>query len=78
MSPSMAFFTFLNAWWISLFLVVPFFVKSAENPAAHEYKASPQPVPWKKVLLVDTLVALAATVLLALIIGSGYFPMDTL
>lgn len=78
MSPSMAFFTFLNAWWVCLFVVVPFFVKPAETKAETDYAAAPQPVPWKKILLIDSLLALLVTVVLALIIGSGLFPMDTL
>jgi predicted secreted protein len=78
MSPSLAVFTFINAWWILLFVIVPFHVKPSESKAERDYAAAPAPVPWKRIFLIDALLSLLVTAALALIIHSGYFPMDTL
>jgi predicted secreted protein len=78
MSLSMAIFTFINAWWILLFAVVPCFVKPAQSKDKNDYAAAPAPVPWKRILVIDTLLALLVTLVLAMVIASGFFPMDTL
>lgn len=62
MSLSLAFFTFLNAWCISIFLVLPFVDRT-------------RPIPRKKTLLHITLTAFFLTLLLALIIKSGIVPV---
>lgn len=73
MSLSMAFFTFLNAWFVMLFFVVPFFVKPAQTRSEVEYAAAPQALKWKKLLICNTLASLVVTAVLALIIHSHIF-----
>lgn len=64
MSLSMAAFTYLNAWWISLFLVLPF---------------SPEPGRWKKKIVAVSVVAAMITGGIALLLESGLVPLrDTL
>ena len=75
MSLSMGFFTFFNAWFLMLFFVSPFFVRPATERNALDYAAAPQAMKWKKLLLVNTLVSIVVTLLLALVINSGIFEM---
>ncbi|MBY0407912.1 MAG: DUF1467 family protein [Rickettsiales bacterium] len=75
MTWSMGVFTFLNAWWLSLLIVMPFFVRPAKTRSAVEYAGAPQGMPWKKLVAVNTLVSLCATLVLAAIVHSGWFPM---
>jgi predicted secreted protein len=78
MSLSMAIFTFINAWWIMLFMVLPFGVERPENRDKVEYAAAPKAVRWKKKFLVAAVLAAAVTALLAVIINSGLVRVDTL
>lgn len=71
MTPSMAFFTFLNAWWVMLFFVLPFGVKREEMRNPLHYAAAPKAHNWKKLIIVNTLLSLSVTLLLYLIIQSG-------
>lgn len=75
MSPAFALFTFVNAWWVTLFFVLPFYFRQAKNRTAIEYAAAPQSVAWKRVFLVNSLLSLAVTVVIALIIYSGLVPV---
>jgi predicted secreted protein len=78
MSISMAIFTFINAWWIMLFFILPFMTRPAAQHTRMEYAAAPQPIRWRKLFVIDTVLSLAVTGILALIINSGVFPVDTL
>lgn len=73
MTPSFAVFTFFNTWWVMLFFVLPFFARPNQAPSQLQYAAAPETPRWKKVVLVNSLVSLAVTLLLALIINSGLF-----
>ena len=75
MTVSFALFTFVNAWWILLFAVLPFYTVPSQNPTSLEYPAAPKKMPWKKVLLANTLLSAAVTALIALIMASGLIPM---
>lgn len=70
-----AFFTFLNAFWIMVFIAIPFCVKYADEseniPANEKYAAAPKSINWKKLILTATILALLVTFALALIIKSG-------
>ncbi|MDE3016533.1 MAG: DUF1467 family protein [Pseudomonadota bacterium] len=71
MSPLMAVFTFIVSWWIMLFFVLPLDIETLEKPGSVEYAAAPKSVNWLKKLLLTTILALAVTGLLALVIHSG-------
>ena len=77
MSISMAIFTFLNAWWICMFIALPF-GRIEGDKADIAYQAAPARFNWKKSALIATVLAAIATVVLAGIIDSEYFHMDTL
>ncbi len=73
MSPFFAFFTFLNAWWLMLFIAIPFstqYAEDAENkkPNDESYIAAPKTIYWKKVFTIATILAALATAVLAVII----------
>ncbi len=75
MSLSFAAFTFLNAWCLSLFMVAPFFVTAAKSSQKEDYAAAPAPMPWRRIIRINTLVALVITAGLALLIKSGIIPI---
>lgn len=75
MSLSMAFFTFLNAWWIMLFVVLPLNIEKNTDRTEVEYAAAPKSINWRRVLWTNTLLAAAVTGLLALVIHSGVIPL---
>ena len=69
-----AFFIYLNAWFVCLFLVLPFFVQSrAEGDIG--YAAAPKAIRWKKALAVNSLVALVAALIVIWVISSGLFSL---
>jgi len=68
MSLSMAILTFLNAWWISLFFVLPF------TPRAFSENGSVKIIPWKKIFIRTTLCAVVATFGLFLMVISDLVP----
>ncbi len=72
MSVTMAVFTYINAWWISLFLVWPFGVEAqqpgADKDTIFDYDAAPKIIRWKKTLLLTSIVSAFITALLALVI----------
>ena len=81
MSLAMAVFTFINAWWVCLFMALPFGRRDAKEGEKQEdiaYKAAPAMFYWKKTFVVATVLAFCATLILALIANSGFFHMDTL
>lgn len=71
MSISMAIFTFINVWWISLFFVLPLGVEKDGHHLPANYIGAPKNVDWKKKLIQTSLIAAAITGILALIINSG-------
>lgn len=73
MSVSMGFFTFLNTWFLMMFFVLPFYIRPAQRMQDTDYVAAPSALPWKRFLLTNTLVSVVVTLLLALIIHSGWF-----
>lgn len=76
MSFTMGVFTFLNAWFIALFLAFPFNIEPPdEGEAAEGYAAAPKRIRWKRLTITATLLALAFTLLLALLIKSGIVPI---
>lgn len=73
---SFAFFTFLNAFWIMLFIAIPFsteYAKETEKqpPASEGYVAAPKIIYWKKAVIIAAALALLVTLGLALVIKSG-------
>ncbi len=75
-------FTFLNAWWIMLFIAIPFSVKYADEseniPASEKYVAAPKSIQWKKAIIIATILATLVTLILALVIKSGIVPVKNL
>ena len=73
-----AFFTFLNAWWIMLFVAIPFSTKYeeiTEKQALEGYRAAPKAIYWKKAAIIATILAVLITITLALVIKSGIVPV---
>lgn len=74
MSISFAVFTFINAWWVSLFVVLPWSIERGENNTI-EYAAAPKRIRWRRVAVATTLLAIFFTAALALVIKSGIIPV---
>ena len=77
MSISMAIFTFLNSWFVFMFAALPFGREEGEK-ADVAYKAAPARFNLKKCAKIAFVMAACFTGVLALIINSGLFHMDTL
>ncbi|NBO19208.1 MAG: DUF1467 family protein [Proteobacteria bacterium] len=75
MSLSLGIFTFINAWCVTLFFVMPFFVVRDETAADSDYAAAPKTPKWRRVVLVNSLVALVVTLIVAGVIESGWLSM---
>ena len=75
MTLPMAIFTFLTSWCITLFAVLPLGIERGQHDAEMEYKAAPKRIRWKRIALINTLLALAVTALLALVIKTGIVPV---
>jgi predicted secreted protein len=76
MTLGFAFLTFINAWWIALFAVIPFHVDfSQQGRDRADYVAAPTRINWKKICLRTTLVAALLTLALALLLESGIVPL---
>ena len=74
----MAVFTFINVWWLMLFFVIPFGVRTSDNPSPVEYAAAPQPHRWKKMVIINTLISLTVTMVIALVIKSSIVPLHNI
>lgn len=61
MSVSLFIFTFINVWWISLFAILPFGVRRVESPEPMHDAGAPEKANLKKKFLINTVVALAIT-----------------
>ena len=70
MQLTFVFFIYLNAWFVTLFGVVPFFIHEAKAEGV-EYAAAPKPVRWRRALIINSLVSGAITAILVFIISSG-------
>ncbi len=75
MSISMGFFTFLNAWFLMLFFVGPFFVRPAQTHSEVEYAAAPQAMKWKKLFMTNTIASIVLTLLIALVLHSNFMSL---
>jgi len=75
MTLSLGLFTLLNVWWLMLFFILPFGIKNAQSNSPLEYAAAPPPHPWKKLLLINTGVSIAVTLVIAFIVKSGWFTL---
>lgn len=71
MSISMALFTYLNAWFVSLFFTLPFFARTPRNSEGLGYAAAPETPAWRRVLTINSLLALMLTGVLAIVMSSG-------
>lgn len=71
----MATFTFINAWWISVFLVLPFSIETPERPGDNTTPAAPRRIYWKRIVIGATILAFFFTLTLALVIKSGIVPV---
>lgn len=73
MSPFFIVFTFLNAWWIMLFIAIPFGTNYEENKndknSKEVYAAAPSSINWKKVIIIATVLAAIVTFSLKVIIS---------
>ena len=72
MSLTMAVFTFIVAWWVLLFIVLPLGIEKADHPGKMEYAAAPKRIRWGKILFITTLMAVIMTGIIALVIHSGW------
>ena len=62
MSLSLGIFTFINAWWVTLFFVLPFAGKTPN---------------WKKLLIINSAISFTITAILAAVIHSGFVSLNT-
>lgn len=71
----MALFTFVNAWWVMLFVALPFATEKNEGSGGIEYAAAPRRVYWRKALIIATVLSFLVTGLLAAVIASQLIPL---
>jgi predicted secreted protein len=67
----MGLFTYVNVWWLMLFFVLPFGIEKADAPESVHYIGSPKKLNLGKKLLINSLLSVAVTCMLALFINSG-------
>jgi predicted secreted protein len=75
MTISFTFFTFLNAWFVALFLAFPFSIEMPEKTQGIDYVAAPKKIHWKKLAIIATVIAFLFTLTLAIVIKSGIVPL---
>ena len=75
MSVSMAIFTFINVWCVTLFVALPLGIIRSTPQTSLEYAAAPKKIHWRKIFRINTLVAAIVTALIALIIKTGIIPV---
>ncbi len=72
MSLTFAAFTYLNLWWVSLFLCWPFCVEAKpeveKSDNALDYVSSPKTIYWKKMLILTSVTSAVMTAIIALVI----------
>lgn len=71
MSISLAFFVFLNAFGVSLFLAFPLSITAETSQEGVEYRAAPKTIHWKRLFKLAAGFAAAFTLFLALVMKSG-------
>lgn len=71
MSLIMGIFTLINAWCLSVFLMLPFSIEAAGKQEGINYAAAPKKILWKRLLWGATILSILLTVALALVIKSG-------
>lgn len=64
-------FIYLNAWFVCLFMVLPFFVKAQDKEGGEGYAAAPRAIVWRRGLIINSLVAVVVTGAVAWLIQSG-------
>ena len=67
----MAVFTFLNVWWVTLFMVLPWGVRRPQHIEPGHAASAPESVNFKKKFFITTVLAAVFTALIALAIHSG-------
>lgn len=75
MSVAMAIFTFINVWCVTLFVTLPMGISRGEHESALEYEASPKKIYWRRIISLNTVIALVVTATIALIIETGIVPV---
>ena len=71
MTLSFALFTYINVWWITLFFVLPFGVRRDAAQSPLDYAVAPKAHKWKKLLIINSLISLGLTALIAGMIHAG-------
>ena len=80
MGPVTAFFSFLVIWWIALFAVLPFGVKTQEennDVVPGSERGAPTHVDFKSKIIATTLVAVVVWVILFLVVTFDLFGLAT-
>ena len=62
---------FVISWWMLLFMVLPFKAQPAESPELTEYHAAPKKAYLKIKIVITTILAFLATMLLSWLFNSG-------
>jgi predicted secreted protein len=75
MSFSMAIFTFINVWCVTLFATLPMSIVRGDHQTAMEYQAAPKKIIWRRIAIINTIVALIVTAAIALVIKTGIVPV---
>ena len=75
MTIPLAVFTVVVTWCISLVAVLPLVIERGSHDSPLDYVAAPKRIRWKKLLVVNTLLALLLTAAIALIIKTGIVPV---
>ena len=75
MSILMAIFTFVNVWCITLFATLPMGIARGTHETALEYESAPKKIYWRRIAIINTLVALVVTAIIAIIIKTGIIPV---
>lgn len=63
---------FVLSWWMLLFMVLPFKVQAVESSDPLIYKAAPKHTFLKHKLLITTLLAVPATLIVAELVKAGW------
>ena len=71
-------FIYINSWVVSLFVVLPFFVRSQAETGREGYVAAPRAIVWRRALLINSLVSVAVTGFMVWLIQSGLVDVKNL
>jgi predicted secreted protein len=78
MTLSFGIFTFINVWWVMLFMVLPVGVRMSASRTNLEYAAAPQPHKWKKLFIINSIISFFVTLMIALLIHYDAVPLKNL